>query len=203
MRSPHLITAIFLFLLCGSPLASAATTAPAAPSNLTVKALGVNSFQFNWKDNSNNETGWEIRASLPGGTPLRFALFPAPNATSYILTTNDLPGEELLFQIAAYTGVIGTETLSKPTPVVKARALSPNKFGTPTMLLAKPLDDGRIQLTWTDNSTSESGYQIETRIGKRKWKPLATLGPDINFKIVLLVKDFKRIKIPVQVLKLF
>ncbi len=184
MRSHQLITAISLILLCGSPLASAARKAPAAPSNLTVKALGVNSFQFKWKDNSNNETGWEIRASLPGGTPLRFALFPAPNATSYILTTNDLPGKELLFQMAAYTGVIGTETLSKPTPVVKVRALSPSKFATPTMLLAKPLDDGRIQLSWKDNSTSESGYQIESRIGKKKWKPLASLGPGIKFKVV-------------------
>lgn len=184
MRSSQLITAISLFLVCGSPEASAASKAPAAPSNLTVKALGVNSFQLNWKDNSNNETGWEIRASRGGGTPLRFALFPAPGATSYILTTNDLPGEALRFQMTAYTGVIGAETLSEPTPVVSVRALSPNKFGTPTMLLAKPLDDGRIQLTWIDNSTSEGGYQIESRIGSKKWKPLATLGPEIKFKVV-------------------
>lgn len=36
------------------------TSAPAAPSNLTVTAVGPNNIRLNWQDNSNNETGFEI-----------------------------------------------------------------------------------------------------------------------------------------------
>jgi cyclophilin family peptidyl-prolyl cis-trans isomerase len=184
MHSTQLITAISLFLLGGSPFASAATKAPAAPSNLTVKALGVNAFEVKWKDNSKNETGWEIRVSLKGGIPQRFAMVPSPNITSYVITTNDLPGKELVFQMTAYNGVAGQEVLSALTPVVGVKALSSNTFSGPTMLKAKVIDDGRIQLTWTDNSTSENGYQIESRIGTKKWTVLGNLGPGITFSIL-------------------
>ncbi len=182
MRRPHLITAILLFLLCGSCVANAA--APAAPSNLTVKALGVNSFLVEWKDNSKNETGWEIRASLKGGVPQRFVLVPTANITSYTVTTNELPGKELVFQMTAYKGVTGQEILSSPSPIVTVKALSPSTFKAPTMLQAKTIDDGRIRLTWIDNATSENGYQIETRIGNKKWTALGNVGAGITFSII-------------------
>ena len=183
MRSFPRITASLFFLLCGAPLASAATKAPAAPSNLSVKALGVNAFQVKWKDNSKNEVGFEIRVSRKGGVPQRFVLVPAANITSYVVTTNDLPGEELLFQMTAYNGVAGQEKLSKPTSIVTVKALSSSSFGKPTLLVAKTIDDGQIRLSWQDNATSENGYQIETRLGTKKWAVLGNIGPGISFKV--------------------
>ena len=183
MRSFPSITVGLLFLLCGAPLASAATKAPAAPSNLAVKALGVNAFQVTWKDNSKNETGWEIRAARKGGIPLRFVLVPTANITSYTVTTNDLPGEELVFQMTAYNGVTGQEKLSKPTSIVTVKALSASTFGKPTMLVAKTIDDGQIRLSWKDNATSENGYQVETRLGTKKWTVLGNIGPGLTFSI--------------------
>ena len=183
MRSFPSITVGLLFLLCGAPLASAATKAPAAPSNLAVKALGVNAFQVTWKDNSKNETGWEIRVALKGGVPQRYALVPTPNITSYTVTTNELPGKELIFQMTAYNGVTGQETLSKLTPIVTVTALSASTFGKPTMLLAKTIDDGQIRLSWKDNATSENGYQVETRLGTKKWTVLGNIGPGLTFSI--------------------
>ncbi len=184
MHSIPLIVGISCFLLGGSCIASAATTAPAAPTNLTVKALGVNAFQVDWKDNSMNEAGWEIRISRKGGAPQRFVLVPTPNITSYVVTTNDLPGQELVFQMTAYNGVAGQEILSALTPIVGVKALSSNTFGGPTLLKAKAIDDGRIQLTCSDNATSEHGYQIETRIGTKKWTLLGNIGPGITFKLI-------------------
>ena len=184
MRSFPSITAALLVLLCGAPLASAATKAPAAPSNLAVKALGVNAFQVEWKDNSKNEVGFEIRVALKGGTPQRYVLVPTANITSYTVTTNELPGNELVFQMTAYNGVAGKEILSKPTSIVSVTALSASTFGKPTMLLAKTIDDGRIRLSWQDNATSENGYQIETRLGTQKWTVLGNIGPGLTFSII-------------------
>lgn len=183
MRSFQLITAISSFLLGISPLASAATKAPAAPSNLSVEPLGVNAFQVKWKDNSKNEKGWEIRVEIKGNAPKRFVLVPTPNLTSYTVVINELPGAELVFQMTAYNGATGKENFSKPTSIVTAKTFSVSTFKAPTMLLAKTIDDGRVQLSWTDNATSENGYQIETRIGKGKWKILGNVGPGITFKV--------------------
>ncbi len=184
MSRPHFLTALSLLVLCATPAANAATKPPAAPSGLTVKALGVNSFQVNWLDKSKNETGWEIRVALKGGVPQRFVLIPTANATGYTVTTGtELPGKELIFQMTAYSGVAGQEIFSKPTPIVTVRTLSPSTFSTPTMLVAKALDDSRIRLVWKDNSTSELGYQIESRVGKEKWLALGTVGPGVTFSI--------------------
>jgi hypothetical protein len=40
--------------------ATGMSSAPAAPSDLTVTAVDPNDIRLNWKDNSNNETGFEI-----------------------------------------------------------------------------------------------------------------------------------------------
>ena len=177
----------FLFpvlLVAGSTLASASAKTPAAPSNLQVKVLGSNSFQLQWKDNSKNETGWEIRVGLKGKkAPPRYTLVPTANITSYTVVTSDLPGQELDFQMTAYHGAAGSEKFSKPTSIVRAKALSPSKFGAPTALTAKAVDDGQIRIGWKDNATSESGYSLDFRIGKAEWKPLGTVGPGLVFSI--------------------
>lgn len=144
-----------------------------------MKVLSSNSFQLQWKDNSKNETGWEIRVGLKGKkAPPRYTLVRTANITSYTVVTSDLPGQELDFQMTAYNGAAGSEKFSKPTSIVRAKALSPSKFGAPTAV-----DDGQIRIGWKDNATSESGYSLDFRIGKAEWKPLGTVGPGLVFSI--------------------
>ena len=158
--------------------------APAAPSNLRVKPLGVNSFLLEWKDNSKNETGWEIRVSK-GVTnrPSRFQLIPSPNITSYVVITTAVPGSTLSFQLAAYTGKAGSEVYSKRTTTVIAKAFPTTTFGAPTELAATTVDDGRIRLAWKDNSTSEHGYQIEAKKGLAAWAPVGIANPGVKFSM--------------------
>lgn len=180
MNLPTIFFAIFC--LIGSGLASA--KAPAPPSNLKVKALGVNSFLLEWKDNSTDETGWEIRVSLGAtSTPKRFLMLPVPGATSYVVLTNDLRGKTLAFQLAAYKGASGAEEISAPTSVVTATALATATFGNPAKLTAKALDDGRIRLVWKDNSTTEQGYQIQYKKGSGKWQSFGNTNPDLTFRL--------------------
>ena len=158
--------------------------APAAPSNLRVKPLGVNSFLLEWKDNSKNETGWEILVSK-GVTnrPGRFQLIPSPNITSYVVITTAVPGSTLSFQLAAYTGKPGSEVYSKRTSTVIAKAFPTTTFGAPTELAATTVDDGRIRLAWKDNSTSEHGYQIEAKKGLAAWAPVGIANPGVKFSM--------------------
>ena len=69
-------------------------SAPAAPSNLAVKAVDPNDIRLTWHDNSSNETGFEIN----NGVVSRDA---GANSTSY--TWNGLaPGTYMCFKIRAY-----------------------------------------------------------------------------------------------------
>jgi cyclophilin family peptidyl-prolyl cis-trans isomerase len=176
------ISAILLF---AATLAGAA--APAAPTNFTVKPLGTNAFLLKWKDNSKNETGWEISAIIgKSPNPPRFTLIPVKDIQSYVVVTNDLTNRTVSFRLRAYNGPAGAEVLSKPTPVVTVKALPQSIFKDPTNLTVSAVDDGRIRLKWKDNSTSENGYQIEFRKGnKGKWKSFGTTGPDMKFNLVL------------------
>ncbi len=184
MHRLKLLQTIAFLIFCGVSAAVAAT--PAAPSDLKVKALGVNAFQLTWKDNSNDELGWEIRLALAGNPPQRYTLFPVPNATSYLLFINELPGKELDFQVAAYNGVAGLEKISARSATVSADTFSSSSFGAPTKLKVTALDDGRFQLRWKDNSTSENGYQIEFKqAGSKKWLPPIGLNPGIKFKQII------------------
>jgi cyclophilin family peptidyl-prolyl cis-trans isomerase len=171
-----------VWTLCLAGLVRAA--ASVEPSNLRVTPLGVNSFQLAWNDNSNNETGWEIRIALKGTAPLRFMLVPTPNLTSYLVTTNDLPGKDLVFQMKAYNGSAGKEVFSKPTSIVTVRALSPSRFDAPSELVATAMDESQIRLKWKDNSTSEYGYLLQYKSGtSTEWKSLGSVNPGITFKL--------------------
>jgi cyclophilin family peptidyl-prolyl cis-trans isomerase len=164
--------------------ATAHAKAPAAPSNLKVKPLGVNSFRLTWKDNSKDEKGWKIEVSLASSftSPLVIPL-GVVDLNSYVVFTNELKGKTVYFRVSAYNGEPGAEKFSKLSPTATAKALPTSSFGAPSKLKAKTINDGGIRLSWDDLSTSEQGYQIEFKTGSKKWKPFATTGPDLNFKL--------------------
>ncbi len=99
-------------------------TAPAAPSNLTVKAIDPHDIKLNWHDNSNNETGFEINNGVVSKDV-------AANSTSY--TWGGLaPGTYMCFRIRAHNSAgnsawdpnvspwYACTTTPKPKPPVNA-----------------------------------------------------------------------------------
>ena len=184
MNRLNLLRSLAILIIGGA--SAAAAEGPAAPTGLKVKALGVNAFQLTWTDNSTDEVGWEIRVALGGNPPQRFTLLAVPNATSYLLIINELPGKELDFQVAAYNGVAGQEKISKSSATVSADSFSSTTFGAPTKLAVTALDDSRFQLSWKDNSTSEIGYQIQFKeAASKKWLAPIGLNPGIKFKQII------------------
>lgn len=160
---------------------------PTAPSNLKVTVLGMNAFLMEWKDNSSNEKGWEIRVSLGRtSTPGRFQFLNTPNATSFLVLTNDLPNRDLSFQVAAYAGETGSEVFSAPSSAITVKSLGSSSFDAPVNLKASAIDDGRCRLSWTDRTTSEYGYQIQFKKGKKgKWVDLFYTNPGSKFDEVV------------------
>lgn len=189
---PAMLRAHFLAIcLIGSSSALAQISAPpAAPSNLRVVALGVNAFQLTWRDNSNNEKGWDIRASI-GKTskPARYELVATPNLKSYTVITNELPGQTLSFQVAAYNGGGRSRTFSTPTSVVRTVALKTSTFAAPSEMTASTIDDGTIRLSWKDAATSEHGYQVQIKRGNGSWQDYGNAGAGTTFSLPIFGFD--------------
>ncbi len=165
----------------------ASTDAPAAPSNFSVKAVGVNAFQVKWKDNSDDENGWEIQYLIKNTIiPLQKFIVGTADAESQLVVTSDFAASELTFQLRAYKTVEGKQKFSKATPKITVKTPATAIFEDPAGLKAKATGDGSVRLTWKDNSNCETGYLVEyKKPADKSWEVLGNLGPDERFNIRL------------------
>ncbi len=126
---------------------------PLAPSDLLAIPATQTSVQLNWKDNSANETGFEVERSSDSLNFTAVATVPAGSIQAQVtgLTANT----RYYFRVravneggnSAYTATVGTTTL----PIV------PNG---PANLVASDTTQSTVKLTWKDNATDETGYEI-------------------------------------------
>jgi len=147
---------------------------PAPPSLLTASGITKYSITVNWKDNSGNETGFQLEYSLNPSTG--FTLLSQTNSNSAIYIHNNLtPNIKYYYRIRAvnaigtsdYTGVIEVTTLSLSPPVA------------PSNLFVSNISTNAVILTWKDNSINESGFQIERSLTSGNGFVLASsLGPN-------------------------
>jgi fibronectin type 3 domain-containing protein len=140
-----------------SNVASATTfpPAPAAPANLIATAVSASQIDLTWADGSNNETSFRVERSTNGGMTFTEIDQVAANTTSYSDTgLNSATTYHYRVRahnaggFSAYSNVANATTLEGPPPA-------------PTNLTATAVSSSQIDLSWTDNSTSETGYKIE------------------------------------------
>lgn len=135
------------------------TWSPAAPSNLTAKAVAYNQINLSWKDNSNNELGFKIQRKKAGGT---FSTIKTVgrNVTSY-KDKSVSANTTYYYRVRAYN-VNGNSSFSNT-----ASATTPPKPAppaAPSNLTATAKTSYRIDLAWKDNSNNEDGFKIERKI---------------------------------------
>jgi fibronectin type 3 domain-containing protein len=142
-----------------SNVLAVATIAPEAPSDAVATAVSDSRIDITWTDNTAgdvlwNETFWVIiRCVGTGCTPIDVHTTLPPQTESYsdsLLT----PGESYSYIVQAYnptasTGVSGVLTATTNVPAI------------PTMLSDSTISATEIQLSWLDNATGETGYEIE------------------------------------------
>ena len=132
---------------------------PAAPSNLVATASATSTTQINltWTDNSGNESGFKVRraegASCSGSSPIAATTGAGVTAYSDIGLSQ---GTQYCYVVCAYN-TDGEACSSSATATTSLPAPSNLNFGTIGMT--------SIALTWTDNSTGESGFKIERAAG--------------------------------------
>jgi hypothetical protein len=153
------------------------------PSYLQAITITDGSVQLKWHDWSTLELGFKIqRQEVPadGSAPAAFAdIADVPSQTfgsavgnDFWTDTNVTPGTTYNYQIASY-GVNGDQSpWTVPGATASVLALPP----AATDLAATSVTPIRVDLAWTDNSLSETGFRVERANDSRFSTGLVVIG---------------------------
>ncbi len=154
------------FLLMVFAMASVATTGasaaaqPNAPSNTNAVAVSDSRIDVSWQDNSPNETGFEVHRST-GGPNGTFTL--AATTTGSVTGRGDTglnPSMQYCYKVRAFKKADGHTSYSNFSNTACATTLPPPAPNAPSNTNAVAASDSRIDVSWQDNSTNETGFEV-------------------------------------------
>jgi len=151
--------------------AAYATTCPAAPSGLSATAASSSEIDLSWTDNSSDETGFKIeRKTGSGGTYAQIGTVLA-GVTSYS-SIGLTASTTYYYQVRAYNSD-GDSSYSSAAYATTCPA-------APSGLSATTASSSEIDLSWTDNSSDETGFKIERKTGSGGTYQIDTVGADVT-----------------------
>ena len=135
----------------------ATSTVPNIPSNLVALLTGSTQITLFWTDNSNNESGFKVERTLdPAGTWNQITSV-SQNITTFV-NNNLAEGAQYYYRVRAYNS-IGNSDYSNEANATTTLAAPSNLTGTEG-------ETGILNLTWTDNSSTETGFYLERKDGE-------------------------------------
>lgn len=153
-------------------------TPPAAPTNLVATAVSSSQINLTWTDNAADETGFSIERC--SGITCSFTQIATvgANVTSYA-NTGLSASTSYSYRVRAYNTAGNSDYSNTASAVTQAAPAVPN---APTNLAAVPVSKSQINLTWTDNSTDETGFYIERCKGSTctNFVRIATVGAGVT-----------------------
>jgi tartrate-resistant acid phosphatase type 5 len=154
-------------------------TTPAAPTGLAASAASSSQINLTWKDNATNETGYRVEKSTDGATWSLFSNLGV-NRTS-VSVTGLAASTKYYFRVQA----LGSSANSAYSNTASATTLGsqPGALPAPTFtsLVASTSVAHALNLTWTDNASSESGYKIERSTDGTNFYILTGTGANSTF----------------------
>lgn len=147
-------------------------SAPIAPTGIAASVVSHNKLKVTWNNNMTNETGFEVyRATSLNGTYTIVATTGA-NVTSY--TDSSLSANTSYWYKLKAINTFGSSALTSAV-TAKTQTL-PGIPTAPTNLVATPVAGGSINLTWKDNTTAETAYEVyRSANGNTNYILIATL----------------------------
>lgn len=131
---------------------------PTAPTTLAAVKVNDNRIDLTWTDHSNNETGFHIETATNAGFAGSLFITVGAGVTTY--TDNSVyGGDTFYYRVTAYNATgdsvpTNVASIFIPAPLVAA-PLAPGN------LVANIISTTQVDLTWTDSSNNETGFQID------------------------------------------
>jgi VCBS repeat-containing protein len=154
-------------------LTVAPVSVPSAPTSLAATAVSSSQINLTWADQSSNETGFKIeRKSGSNGAWAQIATVGA-NVRSYS-DTGRAASTTYFYRVRAYNNG-GNSSYSNEASANTQPPIAP------TALSAAATSTSQITLRWTDQSTNETGFKIERKLGiSGAWAQIATVGANVT-----------------------
>jgi len=151
-----IFTALLLTGCSGEDNATEPPTPPAKPTGLTAAAISATVVSLQWTDNANDEDGYKVERKAAGGS-WSYAKQAAANATT-CQDTGLTAGTTYSYRVYAYKGTTKSDYSNEVS------VTTPNSnLAAPTGLTATAKSPAKIDLAWTDNSTDEDGFVIQSK----------------------------------------
>jgi len=161
--------------------AGAVGPTPTAPSNTGAGLMPENRIAVSWRDNSWNETGFEVHRSITGGDGA-FTFLASTGATVTFYADGGLsPATQYCYKVRAFKQAHGKTTYSSFSNTACATTpASPPPPAPASGVDALPSGVNGI-VRWIDNSTNEDGFRVErsSDLGST-WAIVETLGPNFT-----------------------
>ncbi len=147
------------------------TKPPAAPSNLTAKAVSGTETELTWKNNADNQTGFRIeRASNEAFTQNLTTFLVGANATNFV-DTGLTSGTTYYYRVRAENPVgvsANSNTASAITPVAPAAV---------TNLHVTRVTPNEVDLSWKNQATNATHIEVFRQKGSNDFILIADLPP--------------------------
>lgn len=148
-----------------------ATSAPAAPGNLTATAVSQSQINLTWTDNSNNEANFVVAVGTSPSGPFTDIAILNANTTSY--SSTGLSPSTTYYHVVRATNAAGSSANSNAAGATTHSAVP----AAPGNLTATAVSKSQINLTWTDNSSNESNMVVaRSTTAGGPYTVIATLG---------------------------
>lgn len=129
---------------------AAAVTTLRGPQLLDAEAIGSGTVRVSWLDNSSNEDRFDVVVLDEEDHVLRTVSFPANSTSGVIEGLSE--GTSYKFRVSAATGAaVGRMAIEKSVLTWLAQ---------PTQVVFTPDGSSSAAVSWTDNSSRESGYTV-------------------------------------------
>jgi hypothetical protein len=132
--------------------------APNAPSGLTASAASSSQVNLSWTDNSSNETGFEVKRAIDSAFTQNVVWIGGIQGTSYSDTG--------LSASTTYYYKVRAEGATQDSAYSAAASATTNASGAtipnaPSGFSAVAVSSTQANLSWTDNSSNETGFEVK------------------------------------------
>lgn len=136
-------------------------TVPIAPFLNNVSGATSSTLQVNWTDNATDEDNYDVHRSTDNVT---FTSVSSPTANSTSFTDTGLAASTIYYyQVRAQNGA-GFSTFSSVVSGTTTSGVAPSAPLAPSILVVTP-GGGSADMNWQDNSSDETGFEIERADG--------------------------------------